>query len=619
MAMAYVPPGVLPVRELQPSPLTPGNVTSQVVPVLIGEARGFQTQSENVVLNGTASVNLSRKGAVLLDSAVPNLSFTVTNPVTYEPIGPGNFVIQQAAGTATGDETTSIRAIAYPSAPTITPATAVGTVVPSGQYRYAVSYIHNIESGGGTTTYESGIGAITGTVSLEDAVDTISISQIGTADSFSAVNGTASLVGRNIYRSQNVGTNLNPSWSPFYKLPHSSGSADLPTINNGTATTYTDNTTDVAGSDKPVPGIADGSTLVVQYDYADVNYWKPTIFSDFNDVVDKYGDAFDETGNIDSQLSFAAKMSILNGASSLVAVAVPPTPSQSDWEDALLLLEDDEDGQLIVPLTGDSAVLSLVQAHIAKMKQRNVFKTAILGMDGSSSVVTKEQLRAQAIALGGDSTTAGDICLVSPATFSYFNSFLNVNTLIGGQFAAAALAGMHAGRSVAESLTRKQIAGLSSVTDDRTTLDKNQDAASGLLVIEQISSTGSIRVRHEITTVPGDINKREFPVALQRNNMVKRVVDSVDTSVIGQIFADSAAPGKVASIVDQVLRSLVNLGQLTSYTGLAARISPSDPTIVEVRWQYKPVYTVHYVQITFGINLSGANATATGGGINLIL
>lgn len=611
MAMAYVPPGVLPVRELQPSPLTPGNVTSQVVPVLIGESRGYQTYSESIVLDGTATVTLAKKGIVIGTATTPNLSFTVTKPISYEVIGPGNFIISQSAGTATGDETTTIRAVPYPGTPTATPETAVGTVVPAGQYRYAVSYVLDIESGAGTTAYETGIGGITGTVTLDDPVDTITISSIGTADA------SVSVIGRNVYRSENLGTKLNPSWGPFYKLPGTA--AGIPTINNGTATTYTDDAIDPTGNDVPVPGIESGDTLVVQYDYADVDYWKPTIFSDFNDVVDKYGDAFDATGNIDSELSFAAKMSILNGASSLVAVAVPPNATTSDYENALLKLEDDEDGQLIVPLTGDTNVFSLVQAHIAKMKLRNIFKTAILGMDGSSTAVSKETLRSEALTLGGDSSTAGDICLISPAVFSYYNSFLSTNTNIGGQYAAAALAGMHAGRDVAVSLTRKQIAGLSGVKDERTTLDKNTDAASGLLVVEQISSTGSIRVRHEITTVPGDINKREFAVALQRNNMIKRVVTSLDGSVVGQIFADSAAPGKVASIVDQVLRTLVNLGQLTTYTGLGARISASDPTVVEVRWQYKPVYTVHYVQITFGINLSGATNTATGGGINLIL
>lgn len=611
MAMAYVPPGVLPVRELQPSPLTPGNVTSQVVPVLIGESRGYQTYSESIVLDGTAEVTLAQKGIVIGTATTPNLSFTVTKPVSYEVIGPGNFIAGTAAGTADGDHTTTIRAIAYPGTPTATPATAVGTVVPAGQYRYAVSYVLDIDEGAGTSSYESGIGGITGTVTLDDPVDTVTISNIGTADA------SVTVIGRNVYRSQNLGTNLNPSWGPFYKLPGTA--ANIPTINDGATTTYTDDTIDPTGNDTPVPGIDDGDTVVVQYDYADVDYWKPTIFSDFNDIVDKYGDAFDETGNINSELSFAAKLSILNGASQLVAVAVPPNASVSDYEDALLKLEDDEDGQLIVPLTGETVVFGLVQSHIAKMKLRNIFKTSILGMDGSSTSVSKETLRSQALTLGGDSDTAGDICLVSPATFSYYNSFLSVNTNIGGQYAAAALAGMHAGRDVNVSLTRKQIAGLSAVKDDRTTLDKNSDAASGLLVVEQISSTGSIRVRHEITTVPGDINKREFSVALQRNNMISGVVNALDNSVVGQIFADTAAPGKVASIVDQVLRRLVNLGQLTAYNGLGARISASDPTVVEVRWQYKPVYTVHYVQITFGISLTGATNTATGGGINLIL
>jgi hypothetical protein len=139
MAMAYVPPGVLPVRELQPSPLTPGNVTSQVVPVLIGESRGYQTYSESIVLDGTATVTLAKKGIVIGTATTPNLSFTVSKPVSYEVIGPGNFIISQTAGTATGDETTTVRAVAYPGTPTATPATAVGTVVPAGQYRYAVS------------------------------------------------------------------------------------------------------------------------------------------------------------------------------------------------------------------------------------------------------------------------------------------------------------------------------------------------------------------------------------------------------------------------------------------------------------------------------------------------
>jgi len=615
MAMAYVPPGVLPVRELQPSPLSPGNIASQAIPVLIGEARGYQTYSENVVLSGTTTVTLAKEGIVLDSSATPNLSFTVTKPSTFETIGPANFIISQQVGedgiASSGDEVTTIRSIAYPEMPVATPATAIGSVIPAAsQYRYAVSYILNVNIVGGTSLYESGIGSISEAVSLDNDVDQINISNIGTADP------SVLVVARNVYRSRNLGTNLNPNWGPFYKLPGTASGE--PTINNGTATVYTDTTIDPTGNDQPVPGIQSGDTITVQYDYTDKNYWTPTLFGDFNDVIDKYGDAFDETGGIDSLLSFASKLAILNGASSLVAVPLPSNATQQDWENALLKLEDDQDGQIIVPLTGATNIFPLVQSHINKMKQRNIFKTAMFGMDGSSSTISKETLRAQASAIGSDASTKGDICMVSPTAFTYFNSFLNTNVPVGGQHVAAALAGMHAGRSVAESLTRKQLAGFSGVLEKRSLLDKNQDAAAGLLVVEQIESTGSIRVRHEITTSPEDINRREFAVILQRNNMIKRVVDAIDRNIIGQIYADTSAPGKVAVLVSQILTGLINAGQLTAYTGLAARISPSDPTLVEVRWQYKPVYTVHYVQITFGINLSGGGVS-TGGGINLIL
>lgn len=608
MATPYVPPGVLPVRELQPSPLSPGNIVSQVIPVLIGEAQGYQTFSENFTVSGTTTLN--KKGIVFADANKPNISFTVTKPSTFETIGPANFIISQTAGTTTGDETTTFRSITYPSTPSVSVGTVAGSVVATGDYRYAVSYILDIEAGGGTAYYETGIGTTSGTVTIGTAVDSVSVSGLGTGDA------SLTVVGRNVYRSKNNGGTANPNWGPWYRLPGTA--TGLPTVNNGTVTTYSDTTADPSSNNQPVAGISTGDVVTIQYNYADVDYWQPTLFSDFNDIVDKYGDAFDSSGNIDSKLSFAAKMSILNGATQIVAAPIPESPSQSDWEDALLKLEDDEDGNIIVPLTGSTSIFSLVNAHITKTKQRNMFKTAILGMDGSGTAVSKETLRAQAESIGSDASVGSSVCLVSPAIFSYFNSFLNTNVSIGGQYVAAALAGMHSSRSVAESLTRKQIAGLSSVSESRTTVEKNIDAGSGLLVVEQIPSTGSIRVRHEITTTPEDINKREFSVALQRNNMIKRVSQSIDENIIGQIYADSAAPGKVAALVDQILRGLVNAGELTSYTGLSAKVSNNDPTLVEVRWQYKPVYTVQYVQITFGINLSGGGVV-TGGGINLIL
>lgn len=606
MALSYVPPGVLPVKEIQASPQA-SNVASQIVPIIIAEAEGYQTYSENKTLAGTTAVNLNKKGLVTSPNGeyLLNLAVTVVNPSNFETISPANFVVEEvSAGTATGDETYSIRRAPLPGTPSLT--TGAGSTIPAATYRYAVSYLVNIDTSGiGTTIYETGLGAI-GTVTIGSVVGTVVVSDLGTA----SPSGITAL-GKNVYRSVNEGTNDNPNWSPWYKIT----SGTSATVGIGTAI-VNDTTNDISANQVAPYGIESGDTVTVQYNYTDTNYWEPTIFSDFNDITDKYGEAFTATGTINSPASFAAKLAILNGAGNVIIAAIPSggAGTDSNWEDALLKLEDDMDGNVLVPITGRTTVHSLVSAHITKMKQRNIWKSAILGMDGSgTATVLPETLRATAKSYNNQ-----DLCLVSPSKFTYFNSYLNTEVPIGGQYAAACLAGMHGSRTLAESLTRKQLAGLSSVGEIRTMVGKNQDAQAGLVVIEQIPSTGSIRIRHEITTAPSDINTREYPVTLQRNNMINIVTQEIDRTIIGQIFADASAPSKVSTRVGQILDNLVNTGNLGSYTGLSAKVNAADPTVVDVRWQYKPVYTVQYIQISFGINLT-SGGISTAGGINLVL
>jgi len=611
MALSYVPPGVLPAIEVTATPQAP-NVASQVVPIIIGEASGYQTISENIQLSGTTAVNFSKKGIDVSTNgtALYNLAFATTNPVTFESVSPANYIVQKVSnGTATGDEQYSVKKASIPGTPTLSAGTAGTAAVPAGTYRYAVSYLVDINTGSGTTVYETGIGPY-GTVVVSAGTATGSIG--GTVVLSNLGNSSPAdiaAIGKNIYRSKNLGTDTNPNWGPYYKV--TSGTAA--SVGIGTAE-YTDSELDVTANANALDPINSGDTITFQYNYTDVLYWEPTIFSDFNDIVEKYGDAFNATGEISSEVSFAAKLAILNGAGTVVVAPIPVNgeSNNTNWENALLRLEEDEDGNILVPLTGRTAVHSLVSAHITKMKQRNIWKTAILGMDGSSASVSADTLRATAKSYSNE-----DVALISPTIFNYYNSYLGAEVPIGGQYIAACLAGMHASRPLSESLTRKQIAGISSVGEQRTTVGKNQDAQSGLLVVEQIPSTGSIRVRHEITTDPSDINTREYPVILQRNNMVNIVAQELDNQIVGQILADTSAPSKVSLVVNQILDNLTTTRNLGDYQGVTAKFSANDPTVINVRWQYRPYYTVQYVQISFGINLSTGGITT--GNINLIL
>lgn len=610
MALSYVPPGVLSVTEVMATPQA-SNVVSQVVPIIIGEASGYQTHSENIQLSGTTAVNFSKRGIDVSTNGTTlyNLAVTATNPVNFESISPANFIVQKVSnGTATGDEQYSVKRASLPGTPSLASGTASGTVVPAGSYRYAVSYLVDINTGSGTTIYETGIGSY-GTVTVAAPGGTVVVSGMGNTSPSDFTSANMAALGKNIYRSVNLGTDLNPNWGPYYKV--SSGTAA--TVGIGTAE-YTDSAADVTTNSVAKAPINSGDTLSFQYSYTDTSYWEPTIFADFNDITDKYGDAFTATGGINSEVSFAAKLAILNGAGTVVVAAIPSGGESTDanWENALLKLEEDTDGNILVPLSGRTAVHSLVSAHITKMKQRNIWKSAILGMDGSGTVVTADTLRSTA-----QSYNSSDISLVSPSIFNYYNSYLNTEVAIGGQYVAACLSGMHASRPLSESLTRKQIAGISSVGEKRTTVGKNQDGQAGLTVIEQIPSTGSIRVRHEITTDPDDVNTREFPVVLQRNNMVNLVAQRLDNEVVGQMLADTSAPSKINLIVTQLLDLLVSTSNLGTYRGVDTRFAANDPTLVIVRWQYRPLYTIQYVQIQFGINLATGNITT--GNINLIL
>lgn len=611
MALSYVPPGVLPVTEVMATPVA-SNVASQVIPIIIGEANGYQTFSEPKQLSGTAAVNFSKRGIDVITNGTTllNLAVTATNPVNFESISPANFIVEKVSnGTATGDEQYSVRRAPLPGTPSLAITSGAGGSVPAGTYRYAASYLIDINtSSGGTTIYETGLGPVkAGTVDVPGG--SVVVSGLGNS-SPAGLPTDSSAIGKNVYRSVNLGTDLNPNWGPYYKV--SSGTAA--TVGIGTAE-YTDNTADVTTNSVAKAGINSGDTLSFQYRYTDTSYWEPTLFADFNDITDKYGDAFTPTGEINSEVSFAAKLAILNGAGTVIITALPSGGESNDanWDDALLKLEDDEDGNIIVPLSGRTTVHSSVAAHITKMKQRNVWKTAVLGMDSTgNTIVTAESLRNTA-----ESYSNSDIALISPTIFNYYNSYLNTEVPIGGQYVAACLAGMHASRPLSESMTRKQIAGLSSVGEKRTTVGKNQDGQAGLTVVEQIPSTGSIRVRHEITTDPDDINTREFPVILQRNNMVNIVAQRLDREVVGQMLADTSAPSKINLIVTQILDFLVTTANLGAYRGVDTRFSTSDPTLVIVKWQYRPIYTIQYVQIQFGINLTTGNIST--GNINLIL
>jgi hypothetical protein len=651
MAIQYQPPGVLNIVQQQAAIILPQISTGQEIPSLVGfsGSGSFPTQLDVISVPAAGSVTTLTQQGVQYNTFAPGTSFMVYNPNTYQTISYGNYYI----GTANGSSGTSVTSFGVNNSPK----TPIGTATndgsgspiifspPSGggttQYRYAFSYILDISPGTSGLYYETGLGtALNINVTATSTAINLSTSFTGLI-SYGAGSANFPIIGINVYRSKNFGSLNAPQWSQWNRVYNSSGTSGASAIlssstaqisytdltGNATATamsygitvgtaalqtqytisptvTFIDTTLDSQIVSNPTAAILapnPGDTLQVSYQYANSAYYLPTLFTRYADVEAKYGPAFDSRGNVSSQLSFGAKLAVLNGASQFVCTAVSPQDDNS-WSGAFNNLTDDTQSTIIVPLSGSSTVQSAAIAHCTSMLNHNIFRTAILGADGASGTVSIATLQANAQAIN-----TNYVQYVSPTNFKYYNPINSVEVSVGGQYAAAALAGMHSARGPADSLTRQTVAGFSSLGDARSVTGANADAGAGLTVIEQ--KGGTIRVRHDISTAPGNVNTREWPVIEQTYNMLRNILDIYDANVVGKVKSNANGLLTIQNLTSQYLQNLVSKNQLATYSSLSVTLSSSDPTTVNISWTYQPIYTILYININVGINLaSGASS-----------
>lgn len=383
------------------------------------------------------------------------------------------------------------------------------------------------------------------------------------------------------------------------------------------------------GSESEIPA---GHTVYVTYTYTPADYFLPIRMSSMADIVNRFGDIYDTTGTeINSPLSYAASLCFENGAQEVVLQPLfynnSGTKEQPSTEKAALAatwasnfenLRDINSINLLVPVVGqsqsgvsDAIQLQIIQAaqdHAKFMKNQQQYIMVISGEDSStsSSVGQMATLRTHAVTLAGryNEEMAEQTVAVSPSKFYRYTPTAEATQIaVGGQYMAAAVAGMIASRNVSASLTRKVVSGFSGVGERRTLADKNSDAASGLLVIE--AKGGAIQIRHGITiNTAGGSAKREISVVRAKHVVAESVQETIETQIIGQVIADGDAPLIVRSAVISVLEELRNADDIVDYSDVQAVTSSLDPTEIDVRFSYRPAFPVNYVNVTFSLDLT---------------
>jgi hypothetical protein len=521
----------------------------------------------------TTAVTLANKGLDLTQAT--NADTTIRSPlVKYASdstvVNPGSYLIAISTdpdATVTGDESYTIVRVPDPAtAPTV----VAGTGALTGSYSYAVSFVNS--------RGETGIGPASTPITLTAQGGTLS--NIPLAPAQTGITWSA----RNIYRMKTVAT----GGDGLFHL--------VATINDNIATTLANEAAadSTSTSNNPKTGMASGTTVLVSYKFTDNNYYEPTLFESFDDIADQYGAPFGSDGSISSPLTFAARLAMSNGADELIIVAATANNATA-FGTALDKLKNEETAAFIVPITGDTAIHTLVAAHVASMNTGGFYRQGIVGQDGATTSVLATTLRSAAAGLNSEAMN-----LMSPASFGYINSISGQEMAIGGQYMAAAYAGMAAGRDAQVPLTRKPVGGFSSIKDKRTESEKQQDSSSGLAVIE--SKGGVIRVRHSVSTAPGSPNTGEFSVVRAKYEMARRIYDALDHNVIGIVAPLDETPLIVQAVVSGVLEQVNSEGLISSWDNISASALNGDPTTIQVMYQYVPAYPVNRVEVRFQIN-----------------
>lgn len=364
--------------------------------------------------------------------------------------------------------------------------------------------------------------------------------------------------------------------------------------------------------------IGDGETVVVSYNYTDASYFEPLRVTNNAAVTSAFGAPIDRsTGAILSPLSLAAKFAFDNGAARVVLLATPGSATLVDKDDlasAYAKLLGEADVTIVVPLpvgiTGTEqspgdipSVCTDLVAHITEAVADGTRRIGVLGVETSVTMAPTT--------IAGHANSSR-VILTHPNRMSYYNSFLQATIEVAGYYHAAAWAGQLASLPVQYPMTRKQIRGFTGIpgpvlaTMNKTT--KDAWSQGGVAVTEQNAQRGLV-CRHGTSTDTTDIFSREVSLTRAKDTMVQAIVDNLDgASLIGSpIMAET--PVQLRGQVVGSLETMVSQDVIVGYSGVTVEQVSLDPSVMEVRFQYRPAYPLNYISIVFSIDTTTGNVT----------
>ncbi len=610
LTTGYNVPGVY-VRDTT-GPLVSTAGLPDAVVTLVGPSVGYQTITEQVVIGDTVSV-LSKRGLWLSTVGAPSGVFVprVTDSSGVLLTETDDYVIALDLSGGGGASN------------------AVATIERGPDTDLAVPVIAS------SSTLDTGGSLVAGTYSYRvSAINASGETLASTADTQIVPAGTAT-------------NTVTINWGAVtgatgYKVYGRTAAGELLLATVGLVLTYTDTGAATPGGALPtvnttssttVGGVAVGDTVVVTYCYTDSSYFTPLLFDDYSLVEATYGQALITTlptlptdPQIVSPLSLAAWIAMSNGANVVLCLATDPTDGdlraqlvaayeklRGDYRIGTLvpvLADDDVDGsQALFQNYGSD-----LKVHVEQSADDGFPRVGIIG--ASNLYGTLAGVGAPPMDDDAASFASSRVVLAYPNKINLYNSAINRLTEISGYYLAAAYAGVLESNPTQQGLTRETVVGFggfpASVTRYQTKQFKDRLSGGGVCVTE-IDRQNRMVVRHGTSTDPTNVLTREVSITRGRDALYEGLQLGLDSSGLIGAPIDDEMTRRVQGAVVGILESLVSAGIVIAYDNVQVRQQTvetgGDPTVIEVKFAYKPAIPLNYILVSFAINLSTGETT----------
>jgi hypothetical protein len=380
------------------------------------------------------------------------------------------------------------------------------------------------------------------------------------------------------------------------------------------------------------PTVSDGAQVSVTYNYADAGYFQPQTFTDYQSVINAYGQPFLSTvpsapnaSQVANPLTLAALLAMQNGANTVLCVALDPSDGtlEQQFAAAYTKLANNYSASIIVPVFADDlspqtgTVAALSSSMATDLKTSCVSSTAAgypqIGLFGlpRNYLESSEPITTMAASLNSPR-----LVLVYPEIVYIYNSVTGQTFQASGCYLAVALGAILSRLPVNTGLTMQQLSGFSGFPQTELALMTpsfmNELSAAGTCVVFR-NYQGVLVCRQGITTDTVGVNEAEISMVRQTDALGLLIqLGMQNQGLIGQpITATMVAT--VQGALMGLLEQAVNEAVIVSWTNLSVvqQVYPGgNPTIIACTFSYATAVPLNYITVTMAIDLSNGAVSA---------